>query len=203
MHLSSMQNMERFRDRYLAHRRQESLQILDLGSTDIGGCYRPLFDSPRWSYRGLDLAPGPNVDVVLQRPYHWDAVASNSVDVFISGQVLEHVEFFWVTALEVSRVLKPGGIACLIAPSSGYEHRYPVDCWRFYPDGMRALARFARLECLDAYTQWEGSADPGSDPWKDTVLVLRKPQRRWPKSWAVAAFQAFQHRVLTFRLPPA
>ena len=92
------------------------------------------------------------------------------------------------------------GIACLIAPSGGYEHRYPVDCWRFYPDGMRALARFARLECLEAYTQWEGSDDPGSDPWKDTVLVLRKPQRPWPKALAVRGLQALQHRLLGFRL---
>ncbi|NBQ88497.1 MAG: methyltransferase domain-containing protein [Betaproteobacteria bacterium] len=200
MHLSSMQNMERFRDRHLAARRGERLRIVDLGSTDIGGCYRPLFDNPSWDYCGLDLAPGPNVDIVLKRPYHWDNLRSESVDVFISGQVLEHVEYFWITALEISRVLRPGGIACLIAPSGGYEHRYPVDCWRFYPDGMRALARFARLECLEAYTQWEGSDDPGSDPWKDTVLVLRKPQRPWPKALAVRGLQALQHRLLGFRL---
>lgn len=200
MHLSSMQNMARFRDRYLNHRRQENLRILDLGSTDIGGCYRPLFDSPQWRYTGVDLAAGPNVDVVLSKPYDWREIKSASVDVLVSGQVLEHVEFFWITMLEISRVLREGGIACLIAPSSGYEHRYPVDCWRFYPDGMRALARFARVECLEAYTNWHDIGDPGSDPWHDSVLVLRKPARQFHKALGLRMLQAVQHRVLCSRL---
>ena len=34
--------------------------------------------------------------------------------------------------------------ASAFAPSRGPEHRYPNDCWRFYPDGYRALAKYAR-----------------------------------------------------------
>jgi SAM-dependent methyltransferase len=118
MHQSSLINMEKFRDRYLADRKTETLRILDLGSTDIGGCYRPLFEQPSWQYTGVDLGPGPNVDIVLRDPYDWKEVGSASVDLLVSGQVLEHVEFFWITMLEVARVLRPGGLACLIAPSS-------------------------------------------------------------------------------------
>ena len=33
-----------------------------------------------------------------------------------------------------SRVLVPGGLACIIAPGAQGVHRFPVDCWRFYPD---------------------------------------------------------------------
>jgi len=200
MHLSSMINMEKFRDRYLADRRAEPLDILDLGSTDIHGCYRPLFENASWKYTGVDLGPGPNVDIVLKDAYNWREVKSNSMDLLISGQVLEHVEYFWITLLEISRVLRPGGIACLIAPSSGPEHRYPVDCWRFYPDGLRALARFARLECLEAYTNWEDMGDPASDPWHDSVLILRKPVRSPAKAVAVRAMQALQRRAMTWRM---
>lgn len=200
MHLSSYQNMQKFRERFLAGREEQALRVLDIGSCDVNGCYKPLFDAPAWRYQGADLAPGRNVDLVLDKPYRWDAIASESCDVLVSGQALEHIEYFWLTILEVSRVLRPGGLACLIAPSGGYEHRYPVDCWRFYPDGMRALAKFARLECLDAYTQWEDIGDPGSDPWHDTVAVLRKPVRPAHKALGVRLMQWAQHRTIGLRL---
>jgi hypothetical protein len=78
--------------------------------------------------------------------------------------------------LEVFRVLKPGGLCCIIAPSSGHEHSYPVDCWRYYPDGFSALAKFAQLDVLEIYTQWEDSDEAdGSSEWHDSVLICRKP----------------------------
>lgn len=197
MHLSSLQNMERFRERYLHPMLGKPLSILDLGSTEMGACYRPIFDQPGWRYTGADLTPGPNVDVVIKKPYDWQEIPSGSIDVFISGQVLEHVEFFWITILEASRVLKPGGMFCIIAPSSGPEHRYPVDCWRFYPDGMRSLARFGRLLPVEIYTQWDGTGDPGSDYWRDTVLIGRKPLRPLWKATGVRLLQALQKKVLS------
>lgn len=200
MHLSSLINVERFRDQYLQSHRGQPLTVLDLGSTEMGASYRNIFDVPGWTYVGADLAPGPNVSLVLKAPYRWREIASGSVDVLVSGQVLEHVEFFWLTMLEISRVLKPGGLLCLVVPSAGPEHRYPVDCWRFYQDGMRALARFARLEVLEARTRWEKTGDPGSDLWHDSVLVARKPKRTWRKAAAVRLLQATQLRLLSMRL---
>jgi len=93
-----------------------------------------------------------------------------------SGQAFEHVEFFWLTIAGNSQSLKTGGLCCLIAPSGGPEHRYPVDCWRYFPDGFSALARFVSLEVLEVYSQngTTGYSD-GSDMWQDTVLVCRKP----------------------------
>jgi len=176
MHTSSFKKMEVFRQSYLSERENERLRIYDLGSQDVNGTYRPLFDNPQWMYVGIDLAEGKNVDVVLQTPYRWREISTNSADVFISGQAFEHIQFFWITILEVARVLKPGGICCILAPSSGPEHRYPVDCWRFYTDGMHSLAHFAQMEVLEATTQWkdEGYED-GSDRWHDSMLVCRKP----------------------------
>jgi len=200
MHLSSLKNMERFRDVFLSELVDRPLNILDLGSTEMGACYRPIFQGEKWRYVGADLAPGPNVDVVLDDPYLWKEIPSGTVDIFISGQVLEHVEFFWLTMLEISRVLKPGGLACIIVPSGGYEHRFPLDCWRFYPDGMRVLANFARLNTLDVYTQWEGIGDPGSDHWADSVLVARKPKRSFPASVAVRLLQFIQLKILSVKL---
>jgi SAM-dependent methyltransferase len=176
MHQSSFEKMLDFRNRYLTEFQGHPLKILDLGSQDLNGSYREIFNDPAWSYTGADLAPGKNVDIVLDDPYRWKAIKGESIDVLISGQAFEHIEFFWLTMLEAARVLKTGGLVCIIAPSGGYEHRHPVDCWRFYPDGMRALARFARLEALEAKTDW--NPDPYKDYshlWKDTVLIAKRP----------------------------
>jgi SAM-dependent methyltransferase len=169
--------MEVFRRQYLAGQEGKPLKILDLGSQDICGSYRPIFDVPKWKYIGIDMAAGKNVDVVLRTPYAWSEIASGSADVVISGQAFEHIRYFWITMLEIARVLKPGGLCCILAPSSGPEHRYPVDCWRFYPDGMQALADFAQLEVLEINTQWEDQKihNDGSDWWHDSKLVCKKP----------------------------
>lgn len=178
MHPSSFDKMSAFRRDYLEARGAEPLVIVDLGSQDFNGSYRPLFDRPPWRYLGIDMAAGPNVDVVLRDPYDWQELAPASADVVISGQTFEHTEWFWETARQIARLLKPGGLCCIIAPSSGPEHRYPVDCWRVYPDGLRALARWAGLETLTATAQWEDlpQYDNESNKWHDAVLIARKPE---------------------------
>ncbi len=177
MHQSSFDKMAEFRRDFLAKRRNEPLKIVDLGSYDVNGSYRPLFAKSPWQYLGVDLAPGENVDLVLRDPYVWSELASQSVDVVICGQTFEHTEFFWETMRQISRTLKPNGICCIIVPSSGPEHRFPVDCWRMYPDGLRAVARYAGLEVLVAETQWEDlpQYDNESNKWHDSVLIARKP----------------------------
>jgi SAM-dependent methyltransferase len=154
--------------------RHASLTVMDIGSYDVNGSYKQFFDAPGWAYTGVDLAAGPNVDVVLTSPYRLP-FQSHSVDVIVSGQAFEHIEFFWLTWLEMTRILKPGGLIFLVAPSRGPEHRYPQDCWRFYPDGYRALASFGGLELVSANTDWESHADEFSAPWGDTVGVFRQP----------------------------
>ncbi len=197
MHKSSRDKMLAFRETYLESRKDEQLSILDLGSYDVNGSYREYFEVYSWRYRGIDMVVGENVDIVLQDPYNWREISSGSADVLISGQAFEHIEFFWLTMLEIARVLKPGGLCCLIAPSGGPEHRYPVDCWRFYPDGFAALARFASLEVSEIYSQngTTGYAD-GSDMWQDTVLVCRKPALPKLSSWKKELRHYLLHNLL-------
>jgi SAM-dependent methyltransferase len=192
MHTSSVDKMRAFIDKYLVPKKNDALLIMDIGSQEVhvNGSYKPLFqDYSNWTYRGVDMVAGNNVDIVLNDIYDWSQIPANSVDVIISGQAFEHIEYFWLSMQEIARVLKPGGICCIIAPSSGYEHRYPVDCWRFYPDGFQALAKYARLSPIEAYTQWEDSIayDEGTNCWHDSVLIAKKDRsfgfrdslRRW------------------------
>lgn len=176
MHIGSLDKMKKFVDKYLKDYQDKNLKILDVGSQDVNGSYKQFFNSPKWNYTGLDMVPGNNVDVVLKDVYNWTEIKSNSYDVIVTGQVFEHVEYIWVTILEIARTLKEGGLCCIIAPSNGSEHRYPVDCWRYYPDGFRALAKYAGLNVLEVYTQWQNVGYPdGSDIWKDSVLICQKP----------------------------
>jgi hypothetical protein len=180
MHQSSMAAMEGFVATHLAPFRGKPLRILDVGSLDVNGTYRPLFDDPHWHYTGLDLEAGPGADVVIESPYSWRSMKARSFDVVVSGQAFEHIEFPWITILEITRLLVDGGLVCIIVPSGGHEHRYPLDCWRFYPDGAQALARWGDLEVLSVSTAWVPVRDYDDDSaaWADTVLVARKP--KWP-----------------------
>lgn len=179
MHKSSYNNMKKFVEGYLEKYKDKELTILDIGSQDVNGSYKPLFDNPNWKYYGCDMVEGNNVDIVLKDIYDWKEIKSHSVDVVISGQAFEHIEYIWGTMLEISRVLKDEGMACIIAPSGGVEHRYPFDCWRFYPDGFSALSKYSGLNPLKVYTQWDKEHYPDFNPvWKDTVLICKKPTMR-------------------------
>lgn len=179
MHPSSYDRMAEFCRDYLASRQNEPLTIVDLGSCDYNGSYRPIFAQEPWRYVGVDLTPGKNVDLLLREAYNWRELKSDSVDVLISGQTFEHTEFLWETILEIERVLKPAGLCCIIAPATGEEHRFPLDCWRIFADGFRALARYAGLEVLNAHTHWLElpKYDAESNKWHESILIARKPLR--------------------------
>jgi SAM-dependent methyltransferase len=135
MHQYSYQIMKYFVEKYLD--KNQKLEILDVGSYDVSGTYKSLFQTPNWSYYGLDMIKGPNVDIVSRSEY--DFGLEEQFNVVISGNCLEHVEAPWKWIKEVYNVTKKGGIICIITPFSLGEHRYPVDCWRILPDGYMYL----------------------------------------------------------------
>lgn len=179
MHRSSFAKMCAFRDGYLTGAAHERLRILDVGSaapTADNPGYRPLFTRPGWEYVGLDVEPGRNVDVVVASAYDWTAIADAAFDVVISGQAFEHIAWPWLTMIEIARVLRPGGLAAITAPSAGPVHRFPLDCWRYYPDGFPALAAYAGLVVEEQHFD-TGYAYPENAFWGDVFAVLRRPQR--------------------------
>jgi len=116
MHISSQHEMRAFVDQYLDA--DEPLKILDVGSMNVNGTYRNLFNVPNWTYVGADRTAGDNVDIVVS-PYMFG---------------------------------KPGGVCCIITPWKQREHKYPIDCWRIMPDGMRfLLSEVAGMEVVKTY----------------------------------------------------
>lgn len=170
--------MKWFRDTFVAS--TAKMKVLDVGSFDVNGSYKHLFPEPGFEYIGIDMTPGPNVDLVPKDPYSWQEIKTGNFDVVISGQALEHSEFFWLTMSEMVRVLKPGGLICIIVPNGFGEHRYPVDCWRFFTDGLVALARYTSLEVIHAHTNCTPLTNPIQLAWlnrakADSMLVAKKP----------------------------
>ncbi len=133
MHSESYQLMEAMLDIVVG----TELDVLDVGSLDVNGSFRPLVELQGWHYTGLDIRTGDNVDVVAP-PYEYP-FDDGQFDVVISGSTMEHVEAIWEWFPELVRVLKPGGVLALHTHWSFPEHRFPVDCWRIMPDGMAYL----------------------------------------------------------------
>lgn len=166
MHKSSLNNMEKFFDEYL----KNNNKILVVGSKKYHGhmTYKDIVSEEKdVQYFGVDISEGENVDIIIKDIYAWEAIGDEEYDIVISGQTFEHMEFFWVAFKEMARVLKKGGHICVIAPSSGKIHRYPVDCWRFFPDGMRSLAKYANIKLLESYID-------NSSEWKDCIGIFTK-----------------------------
>lgn len=193
MHPTSLNKMKAFVEGYLKEYENYQLIIIDVGSQAVmeNPTYRPFFNKTNWKYLGLDVVQGNNVDIVVKDPYRWNELEDNSVDVVISGQAFEHIEFPWLTIKEIFRVLKDQGIACIITPSAGPEHKHPLDCWRIYPDGMKALAKWAGFRAVEVFTEW------GLDPWRDTFAVFQKPLTG---SDRIAPFQDFSNREVALKV---
>lgn len=146
--------------------------VIELGSCAVNGTLRD-FCPVAAVYLGVDIAPGPGVDVhvTLGEPLPF---RSEFADLVVTSSAFEHDPFFWETFLELARILKPGGVLYINAPANGAFHRYPVDCWRFYPDCGVALERYARKKGIALTLLESFIADRMSDIWDDFVAVFRK-----------------------------
>lgn len=171
MHASSMENMALCFRKYIGKsflQKEETPIVLDIGGANVNGSYKDIINGFDFKYLAADIADGEGIDVHMPDPYKVP-LENESVDVVISGQAFEHVEFFWLLFEEMARILKPTGVIFLIAPSAGAIHRHPVDCYRFYPDSYRALGKYVGLNTIEVFHDPRG-------PWKDLVGVFAKMQ---------------------------
>lgn len=170
MHVSSLENLRYCLRRHVATDpyigQITNPSLLDVGSLNVNGSYREVLDLLECSYHGVDLEAGPGVDTVLQDPYKLPFDES-TFDIVFSGQVFEHSEFFWKLFADMCRVVKENGLIIVLTPSNGPIHRFPVDCYRFNPDSMAALALHTNVQLVDAWASEFG-------PFYETAGVFRK-----------------------------
>jgi len=89
--------------------------VLDVGSLDINGTLKPFFSGCR--YIGLDIGPGPNVDIVSV--CHEFTGPDESFDVVVSADALEHDMHWQKTLKKMYDILKFGGLMIFTCASSG------------------------------------------------------------------------------------
>jgi SAM-dependent methyltransferase len=171
MHLSAHNTGYLFFQTY-THNRVPAV-IAEIGSAGPHPVLRA-FAPAGSKYIGVDMVEDKNVDVIVTDPYVLP-FDDNSVDVVVSSSCFEHSEFFWLLFNDIMRALKPNGIFYLNVPSNGNFHRYPVDCWRFYPDSAQALCKWAARSgynptVLESFT----TDQTANDIWNDYIAVFLK-----------------------------
>ena len=156
-------------------RETSGLTVVDIGSQDVTGSLRSACP-PGNSYIGVDFVAGKGVDVIITDPYVLP-FEDGSVDLIVSSSCFEHAEFFWLLFNEALRILKPEGLLYLNVPSNGAFHRFPVDCWRFYPDSGIALQNWGRRSGYNVALLESFTGRRKSDIWNDFVAVFLKDER--------------------------
>lgn len=199
MHQSSRDRMERFAELCSNYfKDSKNISVADIGG--VGTSYRDIFEyylGHKLHYVTINVKSGiqhheTSCNILLNDIYDWKEISDNYFDVVISGQTFEHIEYPFITILQMRRILKNHGWLCIIAPSHWFEHPAPLDTFRYYNDGMKALAKFAGLHILYSRadhpknsTYWHQKGDAyliaqksdsdlvsGNQPYNDALLAL-------------------------------
>jgi hypothetical protein len=136
--------------------------ILEVGSYQVMGQeaiadLRGLF--PGREYYGLDMRPGPGVDLVedVQRL----SLPDESVGTVLALSTFEHVGRFWRGFDEVFRVLRPDGAFFVCCPFYFHIHDYPGDYWRFTPQALSLLLERYPSKLIG----WQGPRTRPANVW--------------------------------------
>lgn len=148
-------------------------------------------------YRSLDVEPRvPDVDVIADvrdmRP-----VGSETCDVVLCSQVLEHIPDPASALTEMMRVLRPGGSLVLTVPFLSRLHEEPADYFRFTQYGLASLLEGAgfrivaivpagsfcsfighQISTVVVCSVWDVPVVSGAAFWLNLLLVVL------PCSWA-------------------
>ena len=100
--------------------------------------YISLFNKNEYQYLGIDLEWNPYADIIVGNDSKIQT-ESNSIDVIISTQVLEHVEDPDGYLSEAFRFLRPGGRILLTTHGYWMYHPDPTDYWRWTSAGLKKI----------------------------------------------------------------
>lgn len=148
---------------------KEIASVLEVGSLDVNGTIKDLFPNVR--YVGTDMRKGDNVDIIVNGHDLYKKFRSESFDLAICVDTLEHDDKFWETVEQLKRVVKKGGWVFIGVPSRFCpEHDHPHDFWRFMPQGV--------VSFLDGFIDIESKIDRNKHhlEFEDEIYVWgRKP----------------------------
>lgn len=176
MHSSALRTGQKFIENYF-HPGMKT--VLEIGSYDVNGSLRQ-FKPTLADWIGVDIEQGPGVDLVIQ-PGQKLPFNDDIFDLVIASSVFEHDPEFWKTIQEMARVCKVNGFIYISSPSNGAVHRYPLDCFRFYPDASQSLVKAAREAKPNAYIVESFIGDQDAEEiWNDFVAVFSCGESKSP-----------------------
>jgi SAM-dependent methyltransferase len=113
--------------------------LLEIGSRSRSGNVRRDMIPRSWAYTGMDIVAGPNVDVVGDAHRLSHLFAPGTFDAVLSISVVEHLLMPWKVAVELNRVLAPGGLGFFFTHHCWPLHEEPWDFWRYSSHTWKAL----------------------------------------------------------------
>ncbi len=136
---AAAENASRLYQKFIEHvAAQERACVLDLGGRARSDLDRAP-EMPGERALVFDLHPGPNVDVVGDAHRLSDFFPAGIFDAILSVSVFEHLAMPWKVAVEMNRVLRPGGIAFVQSHQALGLHDVPWDFWRFSDAAWQAI----------------------------------------------------------------
>lgn len=90
-------------------------------------------------YKSMDIVAGENVDIVGDAHALSGLVPHGSFDAIFSLSVFEHLAMPWKVAIEMNKVLKPGGLVFIATHQTWPVHDAPWDFWRFSDSAWPSL----------------------------------------------------------------
>jgi SAM-dependent methyltransferase len=149
-----------------------SKRVLEIGSKYVNGSVRTFIEksySPE-KYTGADIESGKCVDVILSAEKIAVHFGSESFDVVVTTEMLEHV-MDWRAAIENMKVVtKCGGYIYVTTRSKGFAyHGYPYDFWRYEIEDIEMM--FADFEIITL------KKDP--DPEAPGIFLKARKRENW------------------------
>ena len=164
--------------------KQSLSRVVDYGCGNMP--YRPLFEPHVQQYLGCDLDGNERIDRQL-KPDGSLPFDTDSADVVLSSQVLEHVADPARYLEEARRVLQPAGSLILSTHGVWKYHPDPTDFWRWTCDGLKAQVERAGFRVLhfrgvmgpeaSALQLLQDAILPRVPKWRKTIYI-RQMQRR-------------------------
>lgn len=95
---------------------KNNVRILDVGSADINGNNRQFFIMDTCTYTGIDIHEYDNVDIISKAH---EFKSRYRYDVVISGEMLEHDQYWKLSLQNMTKLTKKGGILIITCASTG------------------------------------------------------------------------------------
>lgn len=174
MHGNSMFIFEKYAKQYF----RPNMKILEIGPDQFPSTYQRMVGDSSITWETLNICQNDSLTYSVVDEYKYP-IPDNYYDIVLSAQVLEHVRKIWIWVKELARICKKGGYVIIIAPLSWPYHEHPVDCWRVFPEGIKALYEYAELKTILAVCESiEDSNVGGYEPHVIVSLPFMRRLRR-------------------------